>query len=191
MRYRRGPWALKFSYWLLPASLVLYVYSLSMNVAVLQTTIGAFGITKTTESPYRLLTVIRDLWQGGDVALCIIITAFTILFPVSKYVALFYVMLAHSRPARAKVLTWIKNLGQWSMGDVFVVATLVVVLRLNTSDSLTNLTLKVQPGLYVFAASVILSMIVSALLAIVPAVASVDAGALELAESDARRRVSA
>jgi paraquat-inducible protein A len=193
MPSRHPSWAQTISIWMLPVSLALYAYSLSMDVAVLKTTITVFGISKTTDSPYRLLTVIRDLWRDGDTALSIIIASFTILFPVSKYVGLFYVLLARAKPARATVLTWITNLGQWSMGDVFVVATLVVVLRLNTAESLAHLTLKVKPGLYVFAASVIMSMIVSALLATVPGVTAVETASvdIEAAADEARQRVSA
>ena len=93
------------------------------------------------------------------------IFSFTILFPVGKYLALWLVMFVRD-PGRSRILTGVKNLGQWSMGDVFVVAFLVVMMRINTS--VAQLNVDVEPGIYVFAVSVILSMIVSTLLAFEP-----------------------
>jgi len=153
-------------YWtsaiLLPLSLVMYLASLAMDVAEVTQTTMILGIGKETVTGYRLLTTIRDLWREGEMILVVAITAFTIVFPVGKYLALLYVLLGRAR--RAVVLSWVKNLGQWSMGDVFVVAFLVVMLRINTGP----LTIQVasKPGLYVFAASVVTSMIVSVLLAV-------------------------
>ena len=60
------------------------------------------------------------------------------------------------------MLLWVKNLGQWSMGDVFVVALMVVIIRFN--GSVAEVAVHPLAGLWVFAASVILSMIASALL---------------------------
>lgn len=147
---------------LLPVSLVLYLASLAMDVAEVIQTTTILGMSRETVTGYRLLTTIRDLWREGEMVLVVAITAFTIVFPVGKYVALLYVLLGRAR--RRVVLAWVKNLGQWSMGDVFVVAFLVVMLRINTGP----LTVRVssEPGLYVFAASVVTSMIVSVLLAV-------------------------
>lgn len=167
MQWRAQDVAFRASVFLLPVSLFLYVLSLTMDVVVVETTIQVFGISKTSTEGVRLLSTIRNLYENGDMALAGIITAFTILFPVSKYLALSYVAARSSNPSRSPITTWIKNLGQWSMGDVYVVATLVVVLRVNTAANLAHLNVVVQPGLYVFAASVITSMIASVLMAVV------------------------
>lgn len=152
-----------FSLALLPLSLALYVTSLMMDVATAVTTVSAFGVERSTEEGYRLLSTIRTLYEDGEMLLAFAITAFTIVFPISKYVGLAYVLFARDARRRGRTLSWIKNLGQWSMGDVFVVAFLVVLLRINTGA--TMLTVRSEPGLAVFAASVITSMIVSVFLA--------------------------
>ena len=156
-------------YWtsavLLPVSAVLYVVSLTMEVATVNTTLGILGLGKTTTESYSLPRTLSVLWERGDTFLWIMIFSFTILFPVTKYLALGLVMFARD-PGRSRTLTWVKNLGQWSMGDVFVVAFLVVMMRINSS--VAQLSVKVEPGIYVFAVSVILSMIVSTLLAFEP-----------------------
>lgn len=156
-------------YWvsaiLLPISAALYALSLTMDVALVKTSFGVMGLMKTTEEPIRLLSTIRTLYERGDWFLVVMITAFTILFPVSKYLAL-GVVLTQRDPARSRWLTWIKNLGQWSMGDVFVVALVVVIVRINSGFA--NVEVGVRPGLYVFAASVLTSMFVSTFLASEP-----------------------
>jgi paraquat-inducible protein A len=151
------------SWTVLPVSLFLYVSSLTMNVAIVEKHIGIAGFGKTSEDPVKLLSTIRTLYQTGDIFLAVIITAFTILFPIGKYVALFYVLATETGPRRSRVTGWIKNFGQWSMGDVFVVALLVVILRINSS--IAQVRVDVEPGLYFFAASVLTGMFVSVLVA--------------------------
>ena len=119
----------------------------------------------------KLLQTIRDLWNRHDKFLATCLVMFTIFFPISKYVALIsLLMVAKHSPTHHQVLRWLKNWGQWSMGDVFVVAFLVVYLRINTSvistSKLADIAVRVdvEPGMYLFAASVILAMICSMLL---------------------------
>ena len=126
----------------------------------------------------KLLQTIRDLWTGHDKFLATCLVMFTIFFPVSKYVALISLLTvsAHSTNHQ-RVIRWLKNWGQWSMGDVFVVAFLVVYLRINTSvistSKLADIAVRVdvEPGMYVFAASVISAMICSMLLTADPGAA--------------------
>jgi paraquat-inducible protein A len=147
---------------LLGISLGLYVTSLTMDVAQVDRTTAVFGVGKTEVTPYSLLRTIRDLHEDGEWGLAAIITAFTLIFPIGKYLALAYVYLGRNERWRGRLLLWVKNLGQWSMGDVFVIALMVVIIRFN--GSLAEIAVHPLPGLWVFAFSVILSMIASALL---------------------------
>jgi len=129
----------------------------------------------------KLLQTIRDLWNSHDKFLAACLVMFTIFFPISKYVALIsLLMVAKHSTTQHQVVRWLKNWGQWSMGDVFVVAFLVVYLRINTSvistSKLADIAVRVdvEPGMYLFAASVISAMICSMLLT---ADASADAHA--------------
>lgn len=119
----------------------------------------------------RLLQTIRDLWDIGDVFLATCITLFTVVFPLSKYMALAWLTFSSAASqSRLRVLSWLKSWGQWSMGDVFVVAFMVVFLKINTSvvssNTLAEIRVRVgvEPGMYLFAASVALAMICSMLL---------------------------
>ena len=121
----------------------------------------------------KLLRTIRDLYKGTEtskpdafLATCILL--FTIFFPISKYLALGWILLPASQN-KARNLNWLKTWGQWSMGDVFVVAFMVTFLKINTSViSTTELaTIRVHVdvlnGMYIFASAIILSMIASML----------------------------
>lgn len=122
----------------------------------------------------KLLETIKDLFLGTetsdpDVFLAICILLFTIFFPISKYIALGLIMVPGERD-KIRVLDWLKNWGQWSMGDVFVVAFMVTFLKINTTvlntSSLAEIKVNVTilNGMYVFGGAIILSMIASMLL---------------------------
>jgi paraquat-inducible protein A len=106
-----------------------------------------------------LLSAISQLWQGGEKSLALLIGAFSLLFPMIKLLLLFYIWNledAHSQGHR-KHLNWLNTYSKWSMLDVFVVALLVVTLKLGMLAQA-----QVEFGLYAFAASVILTMLLSA-----------------------------
>lgn len=146
----------------LPVSLVLYVSSLFMYVAQMLRRVEVFGLGRTEADAFRLVDTIEDLWRDGQIGLSLVIIAFTLVFPIGKYVALTFVMVGRYDSRRATVLRWVKNLGQWSMGDVFVVALLVVIVRVN--NAVAQVEVEPLAGLWVFAASVLLSMVASAAL---------------------------
>jgi hypothetical protein len=122
-------------------------------------------------SPIKLLSTIRDLYfKSGDTFLATCILLFTIFFPITKYMALLWIMVMKRATNRKRLLSWLKTWGQWSMGDVFVAAFLVVMLKINTSvvSTTTLATIRVhvdiETGMYLFGGSVIFAMIVSMLL---------------------------
>lgn len=147
---------------ILVVSLGLYLTSLSMDVARVERTVAVFGVGKSETTGYSLLRTIQTLYEDGHLGLAAIITSFTLVFPIGKYLALGYVYLGRRERWRQRLLLWVKNLGQWSMGDVFVVALMVVIVRFN--GSVAQLSIEPRPGLWVFAGSVLLSMVASALL---------------------------
>ncbi|BAO44096.1 paraquat-inducible protein A [Thiolapillus brandeum] len=106
-----------------------------------------------------LLSAISQLWQGGEKSLAVLIGSFSLLFPVIKLLLLFYIWNLEdaSSPGHGKHLKWLNTYSKWSMLDVFVVALLVVTLKLGMLAKA-----QVEFGLYAFAASVILTMLLSA-----------------------------
>lgn len=162
----RRSWQYRTSLALLPVSAALYAWSLFLHFFVVQREFRILGIGKVEQDAYRLFGTIEELWKDGQHTLALIIVAFSFLFPVGKYVALAFVIAARRERARERVLGWVKNLGQWSMGDVFVVAMMVVILRVD--NAIAEIGVQPQAGLWVFTASVISAMVVSVLLGFEP-----------------------
>ena len=105
-----------------------------------------------------LASAIGDLFKEGHWALFLILAFFSILLPLAKLAVMARVwngaFVTDSR--MHKTLHWIALYGKWSMLDVFVIAVLLVSVKLGSIA-----TVEVHYGLYVFAASVLLSMLAS------------------------------
>lgn len=131
-----GSGALLVAGWLLP-------------VMTIRTLLVFYDEVSILEGGLRLL-------ESGDYLLFALIITFTVLFPVCKLALAF---LAWSRlhaatPQLSRALGWIEALGKWSMLDVFVIALLVVVIKVSLISDVV-----IHVGLYIFAAAVVLSML--------------------------------
>jgi paraquat-inducible protein A len=94
------------------------------------------------------------LFKEEEYILFLIIFTFTILFPAVKIVLLFLIQYnrSWSQENRNKILHFLSLVSKWSMLDVFIVAMLVVIVRLGITGRV-----EVRWGIYLFAAAVILS----------------------------------
>ena len=131
-----GSGALLVAGWLLP-------------VMTIRTLLVFYDEVSILEGGLRLL-------ESGDYLLFLLIMTFTVVFPVCKLTLAF---LAWSRlhaatPRLSRALGWIEALGKWSMLDVFVIALLVVVIKISLISDVV-----IHVGLYIFAAAVVLSML--------------------------------
>ena len=109
------------------------------------------------KNEYSVIAGVHSLWEQGQYALAIILFFFSIVFPIFKLSTLAFVWAVRLAELKRKtVLHWLGILGKWSMLDVFVVAILIVLVKLGPLA-------KVEPqwGLYWFAAAILLSMITS------------------------------
>ncbi len=102
-----------------------------------------------------ILTGILRLLESGDILLFLLIALFTVVFPVAKLALAFIAWrrLVAVSPHLRRTLGWVETLGKWSMLDVFVVALLVVVIKVSMVSDV-----QVHVGLYVFATAALLSM---------------------------------
>lgn len=108
-----------------------------------------------------LVEMVRGLWNGGDVALALVVTLFSIVAPAAKLMLL-HVAVADGHDGRLP--RWFHAIANWSMLDVILVA--LVIFATKTSGLATAAT---KPGLWFFAASVVLTAIVSAMVRRKPA----------------------
>ncbi len=119
-------------------------------------TLHKFVVVSTT---FSVLSGVWQLLQEGKWFLFVVITAFSVLLPVLKLGLLLHLTRPsvgghrHSR----RYLKWMHDLGRWSMLDVFVVAVLVVAVKLGMIVSIET-----HYGLYAFAVAVLVTMVVTA-----------------------------
>lgn len=107
------------------------------------------------EDDVSILAAIAGLWDNGEAFLAVALLLFSIVFPAAKLAGVM-TLWAVARPggrAFARGLAVIDGLGRWSMMDVLVTALLIFSLKASGLASATS-----QPGLYCFAAAVVLSM---------------------------------
>ena len=136
--------------WLLWSALILLVLGLFAPMMTLK----KFLFLKNEVSIY---TGLIGLFEEGQYGLFLIILVFSVCFPLVKIFSLAYVWYGESAAARRQMLLRrIEALGRWSMLDVFVVALLVVTIKLGLFADVD-----VHAGIYLFAASVLASMAAS------------------------------
>ncbi len=84
-----------------------------------------------------------------------ILTLFSVVFPLTKlgFGAALWLFADPGSPRVARILHWIEMLGKWSMLDVFVVALIVAAANISLMSDIA-----VHAGLYVFTASILLSI---------------------------------
>ena len=104
---------------------------------------------------FSVVSGIIDLFKGGKFALFFIVLVFSIIFPVLKLTFLTAIVVGwrKHKPSTQRYLALLHDYGRWAMLDVFVVAVLVVALKLG---SIANV--KIHYGLYVFSIAVLLTM---------------------------------
>ena len=110
---------------------------------------------------FSVLSGIVDLLVGGKWLLFVLVLVFSVIFPVAKLSFLFALVLGRLKhnATTERTLKLLHDYGRWAMLDVFVVALLIVSIKLG---SIANV--QVHYGLYVFCAAVLLIMWVTHLI---------------------------
>ncbi len=102
------------------------------------------------KSEYSVMAGVISLFEQEEYLLAVILFFFSVVFPMVKLTALWVLWrVKFDDEKRRVVLEWLGILGKWSMLDVFVVAILIVAVKLGP---LANVTPK--NGVYVFAAAI-------------------------------------
>jgi paraquat-inducible protein A len=101
---------------------------------------------------------IMTLFEEGEYFLFVVLTLFTLVFPIGKLalLAVIWTEREHDLARVRRFHRWVDQLGKWSMLDVFVVAILIVAMK---SSSVADL--RIGIGLYLFTASVITTQCIS------------------------------
>ncbi len=109
---------------------------------------------------YSLVGGIQQLWEHGSPGLAVIIAVFSLVFPLVKNALLLgatTTLLPLSMTGRRALHAFAAKTGKYSMLDVFVVAIIVVVVKLGKSTEV-----EVRSGTFLFCVAIALSMAASA-----------------------------
>ena len=98
---------------------------------------------------YSVLGGIAKLADQGHYAVALLVVCFSVLFPATKLVVLWFSLLGFSVRDRT-LYRAIERFGHWSMADVFIIALLLVAL---SGIPMTAISLNL--GYYLFASSVL------------------------------------
>ena len=108
---------------------------------------------------FSIYSGIVSLYKEKHYALTFIIFFFSIIFPIAKLMALSGIwFVPMSDKQRKTLLYWLGFLGKWSMLDVFVIAVIIVSVKLGALASA-----KPERGIYFFGFSILFSMIAASL----------------------------
>ena len=107
------------------------------------------------ENTVSLLSTVKELFLQKEWFLFVIITLFSLCVPILKITSLLLILnMAYAKNSLLdRTLHFIETIGKWSMLDVFVVALLLVSVKLGVLAKV-----EVHYGLYAFALSVLLTM---------------------------------
>jgi paraquat-inducible protein A len=135
--------------------LILFAATFCFALGIVMPLIQVDRLYFFTDQP-SLIGIVAGLWDQGDMLLASIVGLFSLAFPALKLALLHCAAYAEHHSPR--IPAWFKALANWSMLDVVLVA--LVVFAAKTSGLATAFT---KPGLWFFAASVLLTAAASAL----------------------------
>ena len=128
---------------------------LSIGLVAPIITLSKFVLIQNT---FSVLSGVLELAREGQVFLFLVITGFSVVLPILKLWVLYRLVSKNAVPKEKvkKQLHWMHEYGKWSMLDVFVVAVLVVAVKLEAIADV-----EMRFGLYAFAASALLTMYIT------------------------------
>ncbi len=141
--------------------LILFAASVCFALGIVLPLIHVDRLYFFSDEP-SLIGMIAALWSGNDWFLAIVVALFSVVFPAMKLGLLHNAAYAQSAGG-ASIPGWFRALSNWSMLDVVLVA--LVIFATKTSGLATAFT---KPGLWFFAASVVLTATASALIKRMP-----------------------
>lgn len=111
---------------------------------------------------FSMLAGIAELFANGQLLLALLVILFSILLPLAKLWLIFTLAPIQTleSPHQRRLLSWMHEYGRWAMLDVLVVAVLIVAVKLGAIAEV-----EIHWGLYLFAAAVLLIMVLTQLVA--------------------------
>jgi len=108
-----------------------------------------------------ILTGLYELIEEQQYFICVVIFLFSIVLPLLKFYYLYLLSSSNTIENQnyTKYLNLMHRYGRWSMLDVFVIAILIMTVKLGALASV-----KIESGMYFFTAAVISLMIITSVM---------------------------
>jgi paraquat-inducible protein A len=139
-------------HWYMPIMILI-----AMGLLIAGWSLPTLKLTKVIffTDTYSIWAGIMELWKADLYFLAGLIFFFSMIFPLAKLLGLMGIWFVPLiQDTRSRYLDWLELLGRWSMLDVFVVATLIVLMK---SKAIVDANAAI--GIYLFAGAVLLSML--------------------------------
>ena len=136
--------------------LVITTIMLAVGLSAPILTLEKFFIIENT---FSIFSGLLQLLEEGRIFLFVIILLFSVVMPIIKLGVLFRLLgsTVGSSETLHRYLRLMHQYGKWSMLDIFVVALLVVAVKLGAVA-----TVEIHYGLYAFGSAVLLTMLITA-----------------------------
>lgn len=110
------------------------------------------------ENSFSVISGLQDLFSQQQYVLFLLISILSVCLPIIKIFLLAWVLHDYQTPSKSlkKTIQLIHNYGRWAMLDVFVIAMLLVSIKLGAIASV-----EIHAGLYWFSAAILITMIVT------------------------------
>ena len=145
--------------WLFRGAIAFFLLGILWPLITIKKHVGFWIFSVIDED--NTVSLASGLWHlliDGHFFLFVVILLFSVLFPVAKLTLCGRIWFKGVTAERQAAWThWLAVAGKWSMLDVLVVSLLVVILKLGDMVAV-----QVHLGVLFFAASVILSMLITA-----------------------------
>lgn len=136
--------------WILIVATLLFIVGIFLPMI----TLSKFIVIRNS---FSVMSGVWELLRNGQFLLFILVAGFSIVLPMLKIHILFRLLSRQTLSHKVqRYLHLMHEYGRWSMLDVMVVAVLIVTVKLGAIASI-----QVHYGLYVFAAAVLLIMLVT------------------------------
>lgn len=111
------------------------------------------------------VSIVYGLWQfllERHYILFLLVLGFTVIFPLFKFYILFKICLLRNQVSEKskRIIRQLSHISKWSMLDVFIVAILIVAVKIRSIAKV-----EVHYGLYVFSLSILITMVLTYLVA--------------------------
>lgn len=116
--------------------IVLPIFSLDMTMmANLGTSVLNAPLVAKEVS---ILGTVDELWQDKRLLVAALIFLFSVMIPLIKTLLVNIAYFSKNQPRQQQLLSFVSNIGKWSMADVFVVAIFLTILSTDNANTSTN-----------------------------------------------------